>query len=195
MIRLADIVDLHRNDLIYKYAGQLLPSHHAALDAISQCRTAAIGTTTWRCEDCRELKTVPLSCGHRHCPTCQNHESTDWLERQVDKSLPINYLMVTFTLPAQLHHTLFSHQKTLYSLFFDVVIDTLKSFGVTTKRLDGQLGMTAVLHTHSRKLDYHPHIHVLIPALAIHPSKSRFQRCKGKYLFCLLYTSPSPRDS
>ena len=183
MIRLADIVDLHRNDLICKYAGQLLPSHHAALDAISQCRTDAIGTTTWRCDDCREVKTVPLSCGHRHCPTCQNHESTDWLERQVDKSLPVNYFMVTFTLPAELRHTMFSHQKTLYSLFFDVVIDTLKSFAMTTKRLAGQLGMTAVLHTHSRKLDYHPHIHVLIPALAIHPSKSQFQRCKGKYLF------------
>ena len=182
MIRLADIVDLHRNDLIYKYAGQLLPSHHAALDAISQCRTDAIGTTTWRCDDCREVKTVPLSCGHRHCPTCQNHESTDWLERQVDKSLPVNYFMVTFTLPAELRHTMFSHQKTLYSLFFDVVIDTLKSFAMTTKRLAGQLGMTAVLHTHSRKLDYHPHIHVLIPALAIHPSKSRFQRCKDIYI-------------
>lgn len=183
MIRLAELVNLYRDDLITQYAGQLLPSHHAALDAISQCRTSAIGTTTWRCDDCREVKTIPLSCGHRHCPTCQNHESTDWLDRQIDKSLPVDYFMVTFTLPAQLRRTMFSHQKVLYSLFFDVVIDSLKSFGMTTKRLDGQLGMTAVLHTHSRKLDYHPHIHVLIPALAIHPSKKQFQRCKGKYLF------------
>lgn len=183
MIRLADVIRLHRNDLITQYHDQLLPSHHAALDAIAQCRTTAIGTSTWRCDDCREVKTIPLSCGNRHCPTCQNHQSTDWLNRQIDKSLPVQYFMVTFTLPAQLRRTMFSHQKTLYALFFDVVIDTLKSFGVTTKRLSGQLGMTAVLHTHSRKLDYHPHIHVLLPALAIHPSKKQFQRCKGKYLF------------
>ena len=183
MIRLADVVNLHRDDLINQYADRLLPSHRAALDAIAQCRTTAIGSTTWRCDECREVKTVPLSCGHRHCPTCQNHESTDWLDRQIDKSLPVDYFMMTFTLPAELRHTMFSYQKTLYSMFFDVVVDTLKSFGMTTKRLAGQLGMTAVLHTHSRKLEYHPHIHVLIPALAIHPSKKQFQRCKGKYLF------------
>ena len=183
MIRLADVISLHRNDLITQYTDQLLPSHHRALDAIVQCRTSAIGTTTWRCDNCRHVKTIALSCGNRHCPTCQNHESTDWLDRQIDKSLPVEYFMVTFTLPAQLRHTMFSHQKTLYTLFFDVAIDTLKSFGLTTKRLHGQLGMTAVLHTHNRKLDYHPHIHVLIPALAIHPSKNQFQRCRGKYLF------------
>ena len=91
--------------------------------------------------------------------------------------------MVTFTLPAQLRRIMFSHQKILYALFFDVAIDSLKSFGMTTKRLNGQLGMTAVLHTHSRKLEYHPHIHVLIPALAINPLKRQYQRCKGKYLF------------
>lgn len=150
MIRLADVINLYRNDLITQYADQLLPSHYAALDAITQCRTTAIGTTTWRCDDCREVKTIPLSCGNRHCPACQNHESTRWLDRQIDKSLPVNYFMVTFTLPAQLRRTLFSHQRTLYALFFDVVINTLKSMGLTTKRLHGQLGMTAVLHTHSR---------------------------------------------
>ena len=183
MIRLADIVKLHRNDLITHYADQMLPSHYRVLEAITQCRTAAIGTTTWHCDGCDEVKTIPLSCGNRHCPTCQNHESTDWLNRQLDKSLPVNYFMVTFTLPAQLRRTVFSHQKLMYSLMFDVVISTLKSFGMTTKRLNGKVGMTAVLHTHNRKLDYHPHIHVLIPALAIQPSHNSFQRFKGKYLF------------
>ncbi|WP_200897958.1 transposase, partial [Arsukibacterium sp. MJ3] len=25
-------------------------------------------------------------------------------------------------------------------------------------------GLTAVLHTHARNLDYHPHVHLIVPA-------------------------------
>ncbi|NOR79347.1 MAG: IS91 family transposase, partial [Methyloprofundus sp.] len=46
---------------------------------------------------------------------------------------------------------------------FFCVSSTLKDFGLNPKNLGAEIGMTAVLHTHNRKLDYHPHIHVIIP--------------------------------
>jgi putative transposase/transposase-like zinc-binding protein len=125
----------------------------------------------------------PLSCGHRHCPQCQNHEVNQWLDRQKQKLLPVDYFMVTFTLPAQLRELTRRNQKTIYSIFFDCVKSTLNDFGLNPKKLDGEMGLTAVLHTHNRKLDYHPHIHVVIPGGGINPSRNQWKKLKGKYLF------------
>jgi len=45
------------------------------------------------------------------------------------------------------------------------------------------MGLTAVLHTHSRKLDYHPHIHVVVPGGGIDIKRRQWIKLKGKYLF------------
>lgn len=183
MIRLADVINRYRPDLLAQYGHQMLPSHHRALDAIVQCRTHAIGTSVWHCDDCDHSRTVPLSCGHRHCPTCQNHESSQWIQRQLDKQLPANYFLVTFTIPRELRATVYQHQRLAYSFLFQSAVRSLKGFGKQTKRLDGQTGMIAVLHTHNRKLDFHPHIHVLIPALAVNDDKGTIRQIGPKYLY------------
>ncbi len=51
------------------------------------------------------------------------------------------------------------------------------------KSLDGQLGMTGVLHTHSRRLDYHPHVHFVVPGGGINTRRREWRKLKGKYLF------------
>jgi len=43
--------------------------------------------------------------------------------------------------------------------------------------------MTAVLHTHTRRLDYHPHLHVIVPGGGIDSKKRQWKKKKGKYLF------------
>ena len=183
MIRLAQIVQRYRADLLLEYGDRLLPSHYRALDAIEQCRTGAIGEATWSCEQCQRITYTPLSCGHRHCPTCQNHESTQWLQRQLDKQIPANYFLLTFTVPAQLRDTIFRHQRETYAMLFRCAVDTLNGFAEHSKRLSGKMGMSAVLHTHNRKLDYHPHIHILMPALALNRTDNTISQCKGNYLF------------
>jgi len=40
-----------------------------------------------------------------------------------------------------------------------------------------------VLHTHNRRLDYHPHIHVVMPGGAINQKRKQWKKLKGKYLF------------
>ena len=183
MIRLADVVQRYRHNLIRQYGHRLLPSHYRALDAIEQCRTSAIGQATWSCAKCQHRTCTPLSCGHRHCPTCQNHQSTQWLQRQLDKQLHANYFLLTFTLPAQLRQIVFQHQRDCYALLFRCAVDTLTGFAKQSERLTGQLGMSAVLHTHSRQLEYHPHIHVLLPAVGLSRTNEALHQCSGKYLF------------
>jgi len=91
--------------------------------------------------------------------------------------------MVTFTLPCQLRTLAWQNQKALYTLFFACVISTLKDFGLNRENLGADMGMTAVLHTHSRRLDYHPHIHVVVPGGGVDKKRKQWKKLKGKYLF------------
>ena len=89
--------------------------------------------------------------------------------------------MVTFTLPYELRALTWHHQRKVYSIFFICVSSTLKDFGLNPKNLGAQIGMSMVLHTHSRKLDHHPHMHVVVPGGGV--DKRQWKKKKGKYLF------------
>ena len=177
------IIKQYKPALIAKYGHQLLASQWRAMQAIERCRTAESGELYVQCKHCEHARWTPLSCGHRHCPCCQNHEVNQWLDRQKQKLLPVEYFMVTFTLPAQLRTLAWQHQRQFYALMFENVTRTLKQFGLNPDKLDGDMGFTAVLHTHSRRLDYHPHIHVVIPGGAINQRRKQWKKLKGKYLF------------
>ena len=92
---------LHQYDAPFtaKYGARLKPCHLRALSAILRCRTPQAGELRVRCTQCDQVEWRPLSCGHRSCPQCQNHEVSQWLDRQQAKLLPVEYFMLTFTLP------------------------------------------------------------------------------------------------
>ena len=131
-----------------------------------------------------DVETVRFhSCGHRSCPRCQNHDTTLWLERQQQKLLPVDYFMVTFTLPYELRDWVWRNQKQLYALMIQCAVSTLKTFGVNEKKLGGDLGLTTVLHTHNRRLDYHPHLHVIVPGGCMNKKRNQWTKRQGDYLF------------
>ncbi len=182
-MELASIVDQYYDAFITKYTDTLLPGHLKALNAIRNCRTPDSGELYVRCPDCNYAEWRPLSCGHRSCPKCQNHEASEWIDRQQGKLLPVLYFMVTFTLPYELRSLTWHHQREVYSIFFKCVASTLKDFGLNPKNLGAEIGMTMVLHTHSRKLDFHPHIHVVVPGGGVDKHRRQWKKKKGKYLF------------
>jgi hypothetical protein len=98
-MHLASILDQYHDAFQAKYGSQLLPGHLRAIDAIGRCRTPDAGQLFVQCPSCRHSTWQPLSCGHRNCPQCQNHEASLWLDRQQAKLLPVAYFLVTFTLP------------------------------------------------------------------------------------------------
>jgi hypothetical protein len=63
--------------------------------------------------------------------------------------------------------------------------ETVRTFVRNDTQLQGEAGAIAVLHTHSRRLDFHPHVHLVVPAAAIDPDKKRWRtkRAKRGYLF------------
>jgi len=99
------------------------------------------------------------------------------------KLLPVEYFMVTFTLPYELRSLAWKHQTVMYNILFDCAASTLKDFGLNPNNLGAEIGMTGVLHTHSRRLDYHPHCHFIVPGGGINWLRKQWVKLKGKYLF------------
>ena len=100
MIRLATVIDTFEADFLAQYRHKLSFDHVRALAAMKQCRTQSSLKMQVSCTECSHQTLVPHSCGHRHCPHCQHHESQQWLERQMKKQVPAEYFLLTFTVPA-----------------------------------------------------------------------------------------------
>ena len=182
-MQLAALVDQYLAAFKTQYAALLLPGHLKAIGAIQRCRTPHAGEMLLACSDCDTQLQHPRSCGHRSCPQCQNHEASQWLDRQQTKLLPVEYFMVTFTLPRELRSLAWHHQTTVYNLLFATAVSTLQDFALNPKQLGADIGMTAVLHTHSRRLDYHPHLHVIVPGGGVNKSTRQWKKTRGKFLF------------
>ena len=179
MILLSALVQMFKQQLVDRYQDELLPSHYQALTAMEACRTQVSPLMKACCDDCRHQLYIPHSCGHRLCPHCQHHESQQWLERQLEKLVPADYFLLTFTLPAQFRPLAWSHQRAVYNALMQCGWETLNTFSHNDKQLQGTPGAIAVLHTHARDLSYHPHVHIVIPAIAFN-AKHRLLRRKKK---------------
>ena len=138
-----------------------------------------------QCTGCAQQKLVPHSCGHRHCPHCQHHESQQWLERQMKKQVPAEYFLLTFTLPAEFRALAWAHQRVVYELLMRCTWETVRTFSQNDKQLRGTPGAIAVLHTNTRQLEFHPHVHLVMPAAAVDAERrqwrSKRRRAKGGY--------------
>lgn len=181
-LHLAEVIEAGWSDLLADPRRPLTRAQRRALNAILVCRTPECGSLLMRCEGCGQQQGLARACGHRSCPRCQHHLTQDWLARQTAKLLPVDYFMVTFTLPAGLRGVASRHPALVYAALFQAAAATLKRFGQQHK-LQIELGLCAVLHTHARNLDYHPHVHVVVPGGGIHRARRQWCRLKGHYLF------------
>lgn len=183
MTRLADVIAAFEDDFLTAHGKHLLPSQRSALTAFKRCRTALRAQMQVRCDACLQTQYLPHSCGHRHCPHCQAHESQRWIARQLAKQLPVDYFMLTFTLPAQWRSLAWQRQRVLYDALMKCAWETVNTFSRNDKHLQGSSGAVAVLHTHNRCLDFHPHVHLVMPAGAINVRDRRWRAKKSQYLF------------
>ena len=163
----AEGLDAHRR----KICGHLLA-----------CRTEALGGLKWQCDRCADEQPRYHACRDRHCPQCQGRATRRWSERQRENLLPVTYYHLVFTLPHTLNGWVALHPEVIYRLLFQGAWATLKAFGHDPKRLGGELGMTAVLHTWGQNLSRHVHLHCLVPGGAL-GDDGQWHRTKGNYLF------------
>jgi len=166
-LELADIVRAHADQL-----DGLSPEQRRVLQAIAQCRTATLGGHRRQCEACGHEEISYNSCRDRHCPKCQGLEEARWIEAQKQELLPVQYFHIVFTVPTELHPLFLTAPAVAYRLLFMAAAKTLED--VTRRRLGATIGFTAVLHTWTQLLLYHPHIHCIVPGGGFDPEETRW---------------------
>ena len=159
MIHLSDILQAHLK--AYKKKHRLSCQQSKVLGSLSKCRTGALGYAEVTCE-CGQVSRMALSCRDRHCPRCQGRDTVEWMLRETGKLLPVPYYHLVFTVPEQLHPFFKYNEALLYGTLFDCAVGSVQTFARNDARLGCKLGITAILHTWGQRLQYHPHVHMIV---------------------------------
>ena len=184
---IADIVLLHRRAL--EAVQPLTSVQGRALSAITLCRTAALGGHRNVCSECgMEEDPSYNSCRNRNCPKCQALAQERWIASRAEAILPIPHFHGVFTLPEDFRPLARMHPREIYNALFHCASETLLEMGES--RLGVKLGLTLVLHTWTRDLRYHPHVHVLITAGGLVIDGKSFKHLRKKVL---LHVKPLAR--
>ena len=178
-VELADIFNLYSQSYCEQY--KLSAVQYKAINAIRNCRTAALGGHIQRCECCDAEIISYNSCRNRNCPKCGNLKKEQWILDRSSELLPVPYFHTVFTIPHELNGLFLLNQKLLYSLLFKAASETLTRLALDPKYLGAQVGVTMVLHTWGQTLSFHPHVHCIVPGGGLSPSGCSFVRSRKKF--------------
>jgi hypothetical protein len=191
MQTITEIFRTYGPEYIELYGNDMPSGHQKTIQAIIQCRTQIYGMTIYQCPDCGQIHHIFRSCGNRHCPQCQHHKTRQWLEKQLDRQVPCPHFLITFTVPQELRHFIRAHQKTGYEALFHASSEALKALAKDPRFLGTDSpGFTGILHTWGRQLQYHPHIHYIVPGGGLSKDRSEWLASRNDFYVPVKALSP-----
>jgi hypothetical protein len=174
---IADVFRRYGSGFQAAYARFLGPLQLLVLKALAACRTSRMGGHVLECTSCGHRKQAYNSCHNRHCPKCQAGLRGKWFEDRQKDLLPVEYFHVVFTLPSELGALTLQNKAVIYSLLFKATSETLTEVAAGWKDLKAKIGFFAILHTWGQKLDFHPHLHCVVPGGGISLDGTRWVSC------------------
>jgi hypothetical protein len=161
-LEVADVIRQYGDAFLERYGSGLSARQRRALHDLANCRTEALGGHVQRCLDCGHERICYNSCRNRHCPKCQALARAQWLDRQAEHLLPVEYHHVVFTLPAELSPLALANPAAVYDLLLRSATATIRAVAANPKRLGATVGVLTVLHTWGQNLHHHPHVHCVV---------------------------------
>jgi hypothetical protein len=155
---------LHSQKDVFLSQKHFCPDQIKAYNDILHCRTSEMGSHSLSCDSCGTVKVCYNSCRNRHCPKCQYIKQQLWVEKLKCRLLPVRYFHVVFTVPEFLRPLFYINQRSCYNLLFGCSAQAVKKAALNPDFLGVESGCLSVLHTWGQSLNYHPHIHMLVPA-------------------------------
>lgn len=179
-----EVGDLFRSyGSVYRAQRRLSGQQLKVMRAIERCRTAELGGHLDVCDACGYSRPAYNSCRDRHCPKCQSLRQAAWIAARTQRLLDVPYFHVVFTLPQELRPLCRHNPRPMYDLLFEAASQTLLVLAKDPKRLGARLAFTAVLHTWTRELLYHPHLHCIVSAGGLAFYGTRFVHGNPRFLF------------
>ena len=164
-----------------RHALSMPPGHRRAIKSIINCRTAELGGHVVECEKCRMQDYAYHSCRHRSCPTCMADVGEEWFQSAKGELLPVPYFHLVFSVPHGLNKIIRGNPRALYPVLMQAASQAVLEVAAAPEHLGGEVGVMATLHTWSRTLAYHPHVHCLVPAGSV-DEQGQWQAAKGPRL-------------
>ena len=193
MTTLRDIFTAFAPEYLERYP-HLPLSHRKVIHAIQQCQSGHYGHSLSQCQSCGEQHRVNHACGNRHCPQCQHHKTPQWVHHHLDKQLPGPHCLLTFTVPATLRPFIRSHQRLAYQAMFTASSFALKRLATDERFIGTDLpGFTGVLHTWGRQLQYHPHMHYIVPGGGLSKDRMAWRPSRATFFVPVKALSPISR--
>jgi hypothetical protein len=180
----ADVVRLSGE--AFRRAHRLGAEQEQLLRDLVRCRTPALGGHLDVCEACGASRPSYNSCRNRHCPKCQAVRQAQWVEARTARVLSTHHFHVVFTLPAPLRPIALAHRRVVFDMLFACAAETLLTLGRDRERLGAQLAVTAVLHTWTRELGWHPHLHCIVSGGGYDADADRWRALPKRFLFPVL---------
>jgi len=180
-LELQDIFRAHGE--AYRQTHALGEHQRKVMHAIEVCRTPALGGHLHVCPGCGDEQPAYNSCRDRHCPKCQALRQAKWVAERQERILNTHHFHVVFTVPGDLKPLASSNRECFFAALFKAAADTLLELGADEERLGAQLGITAVLHTWTRELKFHPHLHCVVTGGGLSKDGHAWVPAHRRYLF------------
>ena len=177
-IELADILRRYGDAYRAEHDASLSSTQRRVMQAITACRTAALGGHIEACDECAHQRIAYNSCRNRHCPKCQSLSRARWIEDRQAELLPCPYFHVVFTLPEEIAAIAYQNKVRVYNILFTATADTLRTIAADPKHLGAEVGFFAVLHTWGQTLVHHPHLHCVVPGGGVSADGERWIPCR-----------------
>ena len=183
MIEVADVFRRFGPDYLKVHGVSMLPSHRRAIADLMACRTEALGGHLWRCTECSAEVHSYHSCKNRSCPKCHANDTAAWLEARKAEMLPTHHFHVTVTVPEELRRVMRANQVIGYGLLMTSVTRAILDLARDPRYVGGTVGVLAVLHTWTRHLEFHPHVHCLVTGGGVSQDGDQWCPAKPDFLF------------
>jgi len=122
------------------------------------CRDPEYGFLTYKCPECGSVKTIPLACKSRICPSCGKKYADEWADKLAQTLYAVSHRHMVFTIPGELREVLDADRR-LLKVLMDAVSLTMKQ--MVRDRRGAVPGVVCVLHIFGKDLELNPHVHVL----------------------------------
>lgn len=186
----ADVFRAFKDKYYEIYGDVMLPSHKKATTDITSCMTEALGGNRYKCNDCDESFWAYHGCRNRSCPKCHGRQTAEWAKSKDVNMLPCEYFHVVATVPSELRALFLKEQKIMYDLFMRTVAGALKTLACDPRYLGAKPGILAVLHTWTSRINYHPHVHMLVTGGGISADQKYWREARAGFLVPVKKLSP-----
>ena len=180
-LEVADVFRRYGEAYRQQHGASMSAAQRRVMTAIEVCRTAVLGGHLERCDQCGYERNAFNSCRDRHCPKCQCLARAQWIEDRKSELLEVPYFHVVFTVPEEIAAIAYQNKKVVYGILFRITAETLTTIAADPQHLGAEAGFFAVLHSWGQNLQFHPHLHCVVPGGGPSPDGQRWVSCRPNF--------------